>query len=62
MNQYRVVLMTADGQELSSGYLFSVDDESACASAERLMNSNAQAVAVHVLDGDRRVCSFKRAA
>ncbi len=62
MNQYRIVLMSAEGQELSSGYLFSADDDSACASAERLMDSNPQAAAVQVFEAERMVCAYKRAA
>ncbi len=62
MTQYRVVLLAQGGGELSSGYLFSGDDHSACASAERLMQSNSKAVAVRVLDGERLVCSYERAA
>ena len=62
MNQYRIVLVAADGQELSCGYLFSADDTSACASAERLMKSNPEAVAVQVFEAERMVCAYKRAA
>ncbi len=62
MTQYRIVLIGEGGRELGSGYLFSSDDESASASAERLMQSSPQAVAVQVLDGERLVCSYERAA
>ena len=62
MTQYRIILVGEGGRELGSGYLFSSDDDSARASAERLMGSSPQAVAVHVRDGDRLVCSFERAA
>ncbi len=61
MTQYRIVLIADGGRELSSGYLFSSDDDSACASAERLMQSNPEAVAVRVLEGQRVVCSYERA-
>ena len=62
MTQYRIVLIGGDGRELGSGYLFSGDDEGACASAERLIQSSPQAAVVRVLDGERLVCSFERAA
>ncbi len=62
MTQYRIVLIGRDRLELGSGYLFSGDDASACASAERLIQSSPQAAAVRVLDGERLVCSFERAA
>ncbi len=62
MTQYRIILIGEDGRELGSGYLFSSDDQSACASAERLIQSSPQAVAVQVRDGERLVCSYERAA
>jgi hypothetical protein len=60
MTQYRVMVIGEGGRELGSGYLFSADDESACASAERLLQSTPKAVAVQVRDGERLVCSFER--
>ncbi len=62
MTQYRIILIGEDGRELGSGYLFSSDDQNACASAERLIKSSPQAVAVQVKDGERLVCSYERAA
>lgn len=61
MIQYRIVLMDAGGAELSSGYMFAADDDGACASAERLMQSQARAMAVQVLKDGRLVCSYERA-
>ncbi len=61
MNQYRITLLGEDGRELSSGYMFSADDDNACASAERLMLSNAKALAVQVRQDERLVCSYERA-
>ncbi len=60
MNQYRVVLLAEDGQELSAGYLFSPSDDNACASAERLMASTPEAVAVEVRKDDQLVCTYER--
>ena len=60
MTQYRIVLFAEHGRELSSGYLFSGDDESACASAERLMRSNAEATTVQVFEDQRMVCRYER--
>ncbi len=62
MNQYRIILLDAQGAELSSGYLFAGEDESACASAERLMDSTAKAMSVEVTCEGRLVCSYQRAA
>ncbi len=61
MTQYRITVIGEGGRELGSGYLFSSDDESACASAERLIHSTPKAVEVQVRDGERLVCSFGRA-
>ncbi len=61
MTQYRIILIGDGGRETGSGYVFSGDDESACASAERLMRSSPQALSVQVRDGDRLVCSYERA-
>ncbi len=61
MTQYRVILFGSDGHEISSGYLFSASDGQACASAERLMQSDAKATSVEVRDGERLVCSYERA-
>ena len=61
MNHYRVILLGQDGHELSSGYLFAADDDSACDSARRLMRSNPAAEAVRVLEGKRLVCTYQRA-
>jgi hypothetical protein len=61
MTQYRIILIGAGGRELGSGYLFSSDDESACASAERLIRSSPEAHSVQVRDGERLVCSYERA-
>ena len=62
MTQYRIIMIGEDGRELGSGYLFSSDDQSACASAERLIRSSPEAVAVQVKDGERLVYSCERAA
>ncbi|HEX4098565.1 MAG TPA: hypothetical protein VHX64_17695 [Caulobacteraceae bacterium] len=62
MTKYRIVLLNDAGEEVSSGYMFAGDDGSACGSAERLMQSTANAASVRVLDGDRLVCSYERAA
>ncbi len=61
MIHYRVILLAQGGEELSSGYLFAADDDSACSSARRLMRSNPAAVAVSVLEGQRLVCSYEQA-
>ena len=61
MIHYRVVLLGQDGEELSSGYLFAADDDSACDSARRLMRSNPAARPVKVLEGQRLVCSYEQA-
>lgn len=61
MNQYRVTLLGEDGCEISSGYVFSADDDNACASAERLMLSNPKALAVQVRQDERLICSYERA-
>ena len=61
MNQYRIVLFAENGSELSSGYVFSVEDDSACASAERLMRSNPKATTVQVFEDQRLVCRYERA-
>ncbi|HEY5411003.1 MAG TPA: hypothetical protein VIJ94_09795 [Caulobacteraceae bacterium] len=61
MSQYRIILLGDDGQELSAGYVFSPNDDNACASAERLMSSNPKAVAVLVRKDDQLVCSYQRA-
>jgi len=62
MTQYRIVLLAENGRELSSGYLFTADDDSACASAQRLMRSNPKAVAVQVLQDQELICRYERAA
>ena len=61
MTQYRIVLFAENGRELSSGYLFSGEDQSACASAERLMHSSADATTVQVFEDQRMVCRYQRA-
>ena len=61
MTKYRIVLFAEDGRELSSGFAFSGDDESACASAERLMRSRPEATAVQVFQDQRPVCRYERA-
>ena len=62
MTKYRIVLLDERGEELSSGYMFAGDDASACGSAEQLMRATANAASVRVLDGDRVVCFYERAA
>jgi hypothetical protein len=61
MTQYRIVLLAENGRELSSGYLFTGDNDSACASAQQLMRSNPEAVAVRVLQDHELICSYERA-
>ena len=61
MNQYRIILLGPTGAELSSGYMFAIDDEAACASAQRLMGSNERATAVQVLRDHQLICSYERA-
>ena len=61
MTQYRIVLLGWGGEEISSGFVFAVDDDSACASARRLMHASAAAAAVRVLEGQRLVCSYEEA-
>jgi hypothetical protein len=62
MTRYRIVLLNERGEELSSGYMFAAADDSACGTAEHLMQTTANAASVRVLDGDRVVCSYERAA
>ncbi len=61
MNQYRIIVLDRTGAELSSGYLFALDDDGACASAQRLMHSNERATSVQVLKDRQLVCSYERA-
>ena len=61
MIHYRVILLGRDGEELSSGYLFAADDDSACDSARRLMRARPAAQAVKVLEGERLVCTYQEA-
>jgi hypothetical protein len=62
MTRYRIVLLNQAGEEISTGYMFAGDNDSACASAEGLMQSTANAASVRVLDGDQLICSYERAA
>ena len=61
MIHYRVILLGQGGEELSSGYLFAADDDSARDSAQRLMRSNPAAASVRVFENQRLVCSFEQA-